>query len=201
MLICAQPGQVQFDIDGYFINWRNIQVLTSRGGFGIRLNAPGGATIRGTEVSFAAHPMPGLTASANVAYQDARLSQAEPLLGAAAGERSPNVPQVMGSLNADYVFTSVEAMPSIGGTVRYVGSRMASFDHSSMPQYGLPSYVSVDARVGLTLGRVKLQVYVHNLTNSLGELSASTSYSILGGPAQVSVLQPRTVGISAVTEF
>jgi hypothetical protein len=42
---------------------------------------------------------------------------------------------------------------------------------------------------------------VRNLFDKRGQLSAVTQLSALGGPAQIAILQPRTIGISATSRF
>lgn len=89
-----------------------------------------------------------------------------------------------------------------GGTVRYVDDRNANFDLATgMPQYALPDYTAVDFRTSLTIGGTRFQLYCKNLTNERGQLSAVTGTSLLGGPANVSVLQPRTYGLSVDVSF
>lgn len=189
------------DADVYYEDWENMQVLAVRGGFGVRLNAPG-ASIRGAELTLAAEPVDGLRGAVALAYQDAKMKDADADIGASKGERLPDVPRYTTSMNVDYLLFQGGVQPTIGGTVRYVSDRDASFDNNkSDPQYPLPAYTSVDLRLAGTVGPVNLQFYVRNAFNELGELSAFTGYASLGGPAQVSLLQPRTFGVSAIVNF
>lgn len=195
--------RLSMDIAGYYIDWLNIQIPSATGGFQITANAAGGATVRGTELALAARPNDDFTTTATFAYQDAHLSQAQPDLGGAKGERLPNVPHVTATLNADYVFAKESLRPTVGATLRYVGDRKASFDNApAYLQYSLPEYSVVDLRTGLVFnvgsGRpIDLQLYVHNLFDERGQLSAFAGY----GKAQVAVLQPRTIGINVATHF
>jgi len=189
------------DADIYYEDWENMQVLAVRGGFGVRLNAPG-ATIRGAELTLGAEPIDGLRGTVALAYQDAKMKQADADIGASAGERLPDVPRYTASGNVDYLLFQSEFEPTIGATVRYVSNRDSSFDNNtSDPQFRLPAYTSVDLRLAGTVGPVNLQFYIRNAFNELGELSAFTGYASLGGPAQVSLLQPRTIGVTAVVNF
>ncbi len=130
------------------------------------------------------------------------LGEASADLGARKGEGLPDVAHFTGALSADYWFMGSSLQPSIGFTARHVSERMASFDASTrFPQYRLPAYTSIDLRTGVLLSSVNLQLFVHNLFDEQGQLSAFNGYSIFGGPAQVSILQPRTIGVTATTRF
>ena len=202
----APGGLWGIDIATYYIKWSDIQVATSRGGFSVIVNAPDGATIRGAELNVTAHPVPNVLLNGAFAYQDARLSGADVDLGARRGERLPDVPRVSAALNADYAIPLPRFHPGIGATLRYVSDRWSSFDNSQLyPQYRLPAYGVVDLRSSLALDvttghPVTLQLFVHNLLDKRGQLSAFGYYSAPGTTA-VTLLQPRTIGINASTEF
>lgn len=185
----------------YHIDWSDIQVTTVAGGVSVIANA-GAAAIDGAEVSVTARPSPQLTLGGSLAWQDARLDEDAPLLGGVAGDPLPNVPEVSLALTADYELSGEGWRPVVGATVRHVGERVASFDLSAgLPQYELPAYTAIDLRLAGTFGSVEGQLYVRNLFDEAGQLSASTVLSGAGGPAQVTLLQPRTVGVSLTTRF
>jgi iron complex outermembrane recepter protein len=187
------------DVDAYYIDWHNLQVITSTSnGFGAYTNAAA-ATVRGAELTLTARPTAGFTATGAFAYQDPHLTQDAPLIGGVAGERLPNSAHFTGSANADYLFTNAGLHPSVGATLRYVGGRTASFNESvTSPQYNLPAYRTFDLRGGVMLDSISVQLFVHNLLDERGQLSAFTGRGPL---AQVSIVQPRTIGISASTHF
>jgi len=197
------------DLSGYYIKWDDIQILTTRGGFSAYVNASGGATIRGTELTLSARPVEGLAAAAALAYQDAHLSQADADLGGAAGERLPNVPRFTGALNADYRIGTMQLRPTVGATVRYTSNRLATFNENpTSPQYYLPAYTTVDFRCGVTLrateaAAIDIQLFLHNAFDKRGQLSAATNLIYPGNdlPAQIAVTQPRTVGLNLMTHF
>lgn len=189
------------DLSVYHIDWNDIQVTAARSGGTIIANA-GRARVDGGELTLTARPSRRFTASGAFAYQNARLADADADLGAAKGERLPNVPRFTATLNTDYRLPETRFKPSLGATLRFVSDRRAGFNASpSFPQYRLPSYATVDLRAGASFGPVDAQLFVHNLLDERGQLSAITLLSVLGGPAQVSILQPRTIGISATTHF
>jgi outer membrane receptor protein involved in Fe transport len=201
--IKAQSADHTFGIDlsGYYIDWKNIQLLSPVAGVTAYTNGPG-AHIKGAELTLTAHPDRGLTVTGAFAYNDGKLTEAVPLLGARKGERLPNTPHVTASVNADYTVFSSPLKPTIGATLRFASDSEVSFDASpSLRQYRLPSYETVDLRAGLTFGPVDAQVYVQNLFDVHGQLAGQTILSQLGGPAQVLILRPRTVGLRLSTHF
>jgi iron complex outermembrane recepter protein len=189
--------RLMVDIDGYSINWDDIQLFRTVNHFSFNGNA-GRARIRGSELTLTAVPIRGLRLSGAFAYQNAKLVDAAPDLGGAAGERLPNVPRFTAAVTSDYEFSLTDFRPTVGTSVRYVTDRMASFDNSTAdPQYSLPAYAIVDLRAGLTIHAVNAQLFVHNLCDRLGQLSANTGY----GTAQVAIVQPRTYGIALSMAF
>lgn len=195
------------DASAYYIDWKNIQLTAVRGGFGVIANAPDGANIKGAELILTARPTREFVVRGAFAYQDAKLAADNVDLAARKGERLPNVPRFTATITTDYTVASSRLAPSIGATLRFVSDRTSGFSGAfstsitQPPLYRLPDYVALDLRAGLTLDRINLQAFVRNVFDERGELSAFTNYSPLGGPAQVTVLQPRTVGVSANVAF
>jgi iron complex outermembrane recepter protein len=186
------------DFAVYDIDWTDIQVVSFRGGVGFRVNAPGGARVRGTELTLTARPADGLSISGAFAYQDAELSEADADLGASEGERLPNVPRFTAAATIDYELPIATVRPRLGATARYVSDRTASFDQSvGFPQYRLPDYTTIDVRAGVVLDSFDLQLYVRNLFDERGQLSGYTPY----GTARTAILQPRTIGLSVTKQF
>lgn len=188
------------NLAAYYIDWNNFQVAVIRGGFASKANAPGGATVRGLELSLTARPVRGFSASAALAYQDATMSEADESLQAAKGERLPNVPRFTGSLLADYSFDSIGRWePSLGLTLRHVSDRQASFDDTQgFLQYDIPAYTVTDVRAGLDIGATRVQLYVRNVFDERAQVSVLNTWQGLARPA---ILQPRTVGVSLNVRF
>ncbi|MCJ2184099.1 TonB-dependent receptor [Novosphingobium sp. 1949] len=201
--IKAETPDHTFGIDAsvYFIDWKNIQIATAVSGISVIANG-GAAHIKGAELTLTGRPDGNLMVTGAFAYNDAYLTEDVEALGAVSGDRLPNSAHFTSTINADWTYNASDLKPSLGGTLRYVGKRNASFDlNTGFPQYNLPDYVVVDLRAGFTLGPVETQLYVHNLFDVRGQLSANTSSAAYGGPARISLLQPRTIGISATTRF
>jgi outer membrane receptor protein involved in Fe transport len=186
----------------YRIDWSDVQVSSAAGGVSIIDNA-GRARIDGGELTLTGRAGASITATGAFAYQRARLIDPSVELGAVAGERLPNVPKLTAALSVDYRSPSEEGLqPTAGATLRYIDERTASFNGSvGFPQYRLPSYAVLDLRSGITIDSIDLHLYVRNVLDRRGQLSAETFLSAFGGPAHVTLVQPRTVGISATARF
>ena len=65
----------------------------------------------------------------------------------------------------------------------------------------LPDYQVVHRRTGYQVGTAEVQLYVKNVLDERGQLSVYTGLTPLGGPANVSILQPRTYGLSINLDF
>ncbi len=194
----AESGDRRFGIDvaAYYIDWSNIQISVVRGTSGVWSNAPGGAEVRGAELTLTARPLERFTMTGGFSYVDAVMSAADTDLRAAKGERLPTVPRFTAAVNADYAFGWRGWQPTIGASLQYKGDRTASFD-ASPNQFRMPDYTTLDLRAGFTLDRVDMQIYVRNLFDERGMLSVFP----LVNEKHISILQPRTFGIAAVTRF
>lgn len=197
----SADGDVSVALDGYYIQWHNIQITAVRNGFGVIANAPGGATIRGSELSVTGRPLDSVTLTGAFAYQDPRLSQANADLGAFDNERLPNVPPLTASISAEYRIGGSDAAPTLGATLNYVAARTSNFILSkSQPPYALASYKVLDLHATFLLKALQLRLYVDNAANSRGAVSAWTGYSAPGF-AQVALVPPRTIGLTLTDYF
>ena len=176
--------------------------------FSLDLEAEAGVIIArtsgtvGFEATLTAQPIDPLTIIANVGYINAKLVKDSPDLGGVTGERLPNTPRFTTSLSGDYNFPLGQLQAFAGATYRFVGERFSSFNHSGgVPQYRLPSYSALDLRTGVTVQAARIELYVRNVTDQAAQLSSLTQTALLGGPAEVIILQPRTVGLSVSMKF
>lgn len=190
--------RISIDVDAYDIKWNNIQIQKIVEGFGTYVNAPGGATIQGSELSLTARLTDSFSSALSLAYQHAYMNQSNSDLGAARGEQLPNVPRMAAALDARYTISPVAARPTIGAIVRYADARTVSFDNSlSYPQYRLPPYTTLDLSLDFTFGTVHPQIFVHNVFDRRGQLGVLLPQF----GARVALVQPRTVGVSLTTSF
>ncbi|MES2257468.1 MAG: TonB-dependent receptor [Pseudomonadota bacterium] len=185
----------------YYIDWKDIQMFTSVAGFSGIGNA-GRAKSQGVELTVTARPVDGLSMSAAVSAVDAQLKTDSPDLGGRAGDRLPNSARFSAALQADYRFDYAGHESYAGASLRHVGERLTSFAASAgLPLYRLPAFTTLDLRASAAFGRHHLGLYLRNAGNRKGQTAAATTLSPLGGPAQVSVIAPRTFGVQLSTEF
>ncbi|VXB62673.1 TonB-dependent receptor [Brevundimonas sp. G8] len=194
-------GRFSVDAGVYYIDWQDLQIVALRNGVGVVANASS-AAIKGAELTVTARPTSALSLVAAASFLDAELDADSPDLGGLKGDTLPDSPNVTVALSADYGFSLGGYDADVGATVRYVDDRVSSFDLSAgTPQHALPDYTTVDLRAGIDLNGVRAQVYVRNLFDEFGELSATTSFSVAGGPIQITPLRPRTVGLTLTKRF
>nr|WP_053000139.1 TonB-dependent receptor [Sphingomonas sp. Y57] len=191
------------DMAAYYIDWTNLQILTTTAtGVSYYANSPAPAEIKGVELTLTARPTRGFVATGAFAWQDAELTDNFAGLGAAKGDPLPNVPRFTAAVSADYKFDAGTISPSFGFTLRAIDKRNASFDANPfIAQYRLPAYATLDLRAGIEIGGVDLTVYARNLFDERAQLTNSSGVSSLTGPVEVSILQPRTIGILAKARF
>jgi outer membrane receptor protein involved in Fe transport len=114
----------------------------------------------------------------------------------------PGSAKVQVNLNSRYDFEAVGAPAFVAANVNYVGDRNASFEKAiGVPYWKLPAYTTVSINGGLTWAGVDLGAYVRNLTDKRGQAGAMTRFVPIGGPTQVSVIRPRTIGLTASKSF
>lgn len=188
------------DLAGYWIDWSEIQ-LFQRNASGLNFNGNGGrATSKGVEASLSWRPVAGLTLDGNVSYNDAVLAEALPpgsTVGAK-GERLPSVPKWTAQANADYEFALTDSLRgAVGASIRYVDDRLGYFAGAGVARYQLPSYAVADLRAGVRFDDISLDFFLKNIGNTNGQVAAYT----LGPDARVSVIQPRTFGVSVSSRF
>ncbi len=195
----------RFVVDGsvYFIDWSDIQQAVVRNGVGYLSNA-GEAEIKGAELALMLEPVDGLTLSNSFSYIDAELTENadESVLQVPSGSRLPNSPKFSANLSAQYDFSLMERQAFVRAEYIYLGDRYSSFkDDLSNPNYELDSFGQTDLSAGIEFEKFSLGAYVRNLTDERGELSAETNQSPFGLPTYVTLIRPRTVGLTVGFNF
>jgi outer membrane receptor protein involved in Fe transport len=191
--------KLSLDADAYWIDWKNIQVqeVSAYGSF----IANGSAAVsRGVEGAVQWRPVGPLTLFANVAYQDAYVTEDFPAGGAVAvaGDRLPLTPLWSGAAGGEYVFPlSGDWNARIGADWRHVGRTEGSFSNPGLPRFEHPAYDVEDLHAGVSNDVWRLMVYAKNLGDARGQ----TADLNLGPFTRVSIIQPRTVGVSLSRSF
>ena len=204
----AQSADHLFSIDAsaFHIDWKNIQLFTQVGIYGVNINGSG-AKSDGVELTASARPVPGLDLSLNGAYTNARLTADTPTdVGGRDGDQLPFTPKLSVALNGDYHWRlSQGARAHIGASLRHLSGQTAEYDPDFVAAYGRQRHVRpynvVDLLAGVDFGRFDLEVYAKNVGNSHGVISTvgpTTAGLPLypGGAIGTGIIRPRTVGVT-----
>jgi outer membrane receptor protein involved in Fe transport len=199
-------NRLSLDVDAFYIDWSDIQLLTVVQGFGINGNG-GSAVSEGFEWNVSWLPVDGLSLRFGGSYTDAHLtSDTDPqLVGALSGDPLPYNPHWSTSLDADYTFAAIgDFTPYLGASWAYIGERESGFDPAG--RFLLPSYDTVDLRAGVNYDRWSLELYAKNVGDARGisttgnTASAAAAAAAGVGPGvllpTVDVIRPRVVGLS-----
>jgi outer membrane receptor protein involved in Fe transport len=200
-------GLLDYQVDGYFIRWDNIQVqeTTADQAF-VYLGNAGTAHVKGAEFELTGRPVKYLTASFAGSYQDAFLVKgandfqyaANPTLGRT-GNPIPNVPKYQLNFGLNYtrpVAGDWEAM--LAADLTYRDSVDAYFESNTQFNIKLSPYTLVDLRAGVINGPWTATVFARNATNNRAQISAINSTQ---DPHALLTVQPRTIGVAVTRRF
>jgi iron complex outermembrane recepter protein len=193
------------DLSAYHLDWDNIQLfVTTPDLFNAFING-GKAKVDGVETAFSYVFPAGLRLGGSVTYTRPHLAEDAPGVEGHKGDQLPNTARLTGAFTADYAFPPVAGFDlSAGLTYRYAGTRYAGFDGSSVsPQYELRPYSILDMRLGARSSWVNVGLFVKNVLNEEGQLSALVFERQFdsSAPARVSLTLPRTYGLVVGVDF
>ncbi len=197
----AMDGNLSFDVDGFYVQWTNIQQSIPLGGScgeNVVQNA-GDAESYGGEFQFTYRLVKGLTIGLSGDVTHSVFTQTTPLLAnvVAVGQEVPDVPDYQLTPMIDYSF-------AIGG--EYTG--FAHIDYTQVgpshgttlttdPDYYQPAYGVMNANVGINIDTVEVQLYAKNLLNDHTIIARPTvNYNEEGY-----TLRPLTVGVKVQKTF
>lgn len=191
---------LSFDASAYYIDWKNVQIAAlTPTGLSYRGN-DGRAKSQGVELSLEARPYDGLTVSAWIAVNDAKLTAVPPTstLGGAPGDRLPYSSPFSGNLSLNQKFPlGTNTTGFIGGSLSYVGDRKGQFSQTARATF--PGYMQADLLAGVEHGSWTLDTYVNNVADKRGVLKSGALDSLL--PYYVTYIRPRTIGLSLTKSF
>jgi iron complex outermembrane receptor protein len=194
-------GRLSIDVAAFHVDWKDIQLFETVDNLGVNANG-GKARSQGLEWTFAYVPVHGLTLGWTGAYTDANLTSPAPAVNGNPGDPLPYAPKWGTSLDAEYdwdLFANLKGF--VGGVWSYVGTR--STDFASSPTGGqleLPSYNTFEARIGLDSAHYRVMLYGKNLGNKRG-ISSYVSDDAPGPAGEITVIQPRTIGVTLTAKF
>jgi iron complex outermembrane recepter protein len=200
-------GLMDYQLDGYFIKWENIQVqeTTADQAF-VYLGNAGTAHVKGVEFEFTARPIEYLTATFAGSYQDAFLVKgadpfqyaANPTLGRT-GDPIPNVPKTQFNVGLNYTRPIAgDWQGMVAADVTYRDSMDAYFESNTQFNIKLSPYALVGARAGVINGPWTATIFARNLNNNRAQVSAINSTQ---DPDALLTVQPRTIGVTVTRKF
>ncbi|MBB6252140.1 TonB-dependent receptor [Nitrospirillum iridis] len=196
-------NRVLFDIDAFYIDWNDIQLLSNGSGFNYILNG-GSAKSQGIEANASVRPIDGLTLDATFSFVDSVLTEDVAAISGLSGDRLPNVPRWSGSLRATYSHDLADGwMGAVGAGLRLTGDRYSDVNHAYDARV-IPGYGALDMNVSVSNDRYTLQIFAKNLTDRHAYLSYTPLVNQATGALtqiEATVLQPRTIGLSLDAKF
>ncbi len=199
-------GAVTVDVAAFHLDWKDVQVFGSLGGFGFNANG-GQAEVDGVEFTVSTTPMEGLTVALNGAYTQSELvDDTPPEVGGIAGDRLPYTPDLNASLNIDYAWTVMDGADAfVGGSLRALSNQTAEYDFGYRSTNGqqrlIPSYEVLDLRAGIDFGRFGVEGYARNVNDADGRTSTGGLGFYPNGALGVGQIRPRTIGVAVTAEF
>lgn len=197
--------RASFNIDAFYIDWQNIQVVAvsnTTPPLGYIANG-GTAKSEGVEAQGSFSPATGLTLGGTFAYTDARFTQNIATLQYHDGDPLPQTPRYSGSVTADYSHPLTgDWTAHLGGGVRLTSSRQSGNFQGTV--FREPGYAALDLDADVSNGRYTVRLFAKNVTderaydNIFGIRNAFTGmFAKLSG----TVIQPRTVGLAVDAKF
>jgi iron complex outermembrane receptor protein len=194
-----------FDLAAYYITWKRIQLEGENADDEEYFTNAGNAVSRGFEASGQYRPIRALTLGANLTFTDAHLTESAPNgIYAPAGSQLPYCPRISGQVSADYeVPLTATWKGGVGGDYSYFGGRTTVFQmDASIPRPELPAYRVLNLHAGVHDGRYSVNLFLKNVTNERGINDAiPISLGKTLDQYSVSLIQPRTVGLSLAARF
>jgi iron complex outermembrane recepter protein len=220
--------RILIDITGYHLEWTDIQIPAVVNGIGVLANG-GEATSNGVELSLGFIPITGLRLGLNGSYTDSTFDNDAPTLGAMAGDRLPNIPELQGAVTADYYFplwgahsAPAPIAPSgkdgketvvagttqtpgwnghLGAGVRWVGHRRST--PTLGQDFALDSYGALDLNADVSNDHWTVRVFARNVTDERAYQTIDAFPTLVGtiDHLQGIPIQPRTIGVEVDFKF
>lgn len=192
-------GLIAYDLDAFWVNWRDIQLGAVVGTLYGIING-GKAQSRGLEGAITYHPTTHLMIGLNAAYTDARLTTAAPG-GGQPGDRLPQSPRFSGNAVTESEWPVSHDVAVFGGLDwHYQTNRMSEFP-IDVARATLPAYSLVNLRLGLRLRNYEAVIYVKNAGDARVISSALPETFDPVTAEGAFVLPPRTIGVSLGAKY
>ncbi|WP_417317726.1 TonB-dependent receptor [Emcibacter sp.] len=193
-------GKLMVNAAVFLIKWDDVQ--TSRRfecGFGYRENVTD-LTSKGVEFEVSANLVEGLTFSAGGTYMNSNLDTDIPSLNAVSGDRAPYVPEFSLNATLEYVHQLSDEMDGfVWLNYQHVGHRQTEFNRAYADYRDMDAYNLANIRVGVTWDNMEVSLFADNLFDSRGVVRSLRRAPF--DPDGAIRVQPRTIGLTAKTEF
>jgi outer membrane receptor protein involved in Fe transport len=200
--IQTSDRRFSLNLDGYQINWKDLQQGSRfTCGFVFTVNA-GAARSRGSELELSLEPTRGLHLTAGVGYEDAIITQSSPALRTKVGSPVQQVAPWTVSTGVDYTFPLTTTWNGLLRADYSFTDRSFSANEDPNNPRLRPSYEIVNLRAGVSSNHYDISLFVDNASNTHANLgdSASEAGEDPGRP-RILTNQPRTYGLRATYRF
>jgi outer membrane receptor protein involved in Fe transport len=176
----------------YRAKWSDAQLLVQPlCGFSVGINS-GGVTVDGLEVETVFLPNDSWELAFNAGYIDPTLDNDVPEIGAPAGRRLSNVPDLTLSFSTTYRFDAFAGTNGFArADIQHVGSMYNEVGDIGRPRVEQPSYELVNFRIGLETDRWRLTLFADNLFDEQAVILCCRDNG------EFTINRPRTVGVRA----
>jgi iron complex outermembrane receptor protein len=197
-------NRISVDLSVFYIDWSNIQTIVVEPSTGFAfLTNQGSARSKGFEGELSYRPIGGLAISESFGYTQAYVGESsspDSTVYALRGAPLPYVPKWTETLAADYKWRTGDLTPAIGATYSYTGARSTDFVAAAgIPRIVLPAFSTVNLHASVAFRDVTATLFLKNVTDSRGYVGFNPLTS--SGPYALTLINPRTIGISLSTVF
>ncbi len=185
-------SRMTFNTALYHAKWDDAQLLVQpRCGFSVGINS-GGVTAEGIEIETAYVPNDRWELVLNAGYMNPTLDNDVPDIGAPAGRRLSNVPDLTANLSSTYRF------PVLGGRqafaradIQHVGSIYTEIGNVGRPRIELDPYTLVNLRTGIEGRQWRITLFADNVFDEQAVILCCRDNG------EFTINRPRTIGIRA----
>jgi iron complex outermembrane receptor protein len=196
---------LEYQVDAYWIDWKNIQVQEVAPPSEHYTGNAGNAVAKGVEYEFSARPIEHLRVNFSGSFQDAHLTTGataaqlaiDPTLGRA-GNQLPDVARFQYALGLNYTAPiTADWTGTLASDITYRDKANVYFSGNPF-NFELNAYTLVNLRAQLSTGPWTGTLFVRNVGDERAQISGINSAQ---DPHALLTVQPRTVGVSFTRTF
>ena len=193
-------GQLQFNGNGYFIQWSNMQVSRfdpQNVSILTFIENAADSEIRGIEGDFIWAATGGLTVFGAFAYTDTKLVAitAQAIELAPVGSSLPLTSKFQSNLRARYEWQKGSADWHVQGSIQYAGGSFSSLVAAERERQ--KSYATADFSTGFSLDRWRAELFAENVTDKRAQLFINNQDDI----PRITTNRPRTIGLRLAFKY